>query len=278
MKKTTYLLGALSFFIIASVAHAQGFVPLAPIPDLTQGATTSQEGLANFLNNLYKYAIGLAAAIAVIQIVWAGLDIAIWHKDAVSTITNDKEKIYNALFGLVLVLSPVLVFSIINPSILNLSLNLPELKTTTVLPTGPSNGTGDSTAATAAGCSASRVVLGATDSSTVGCPTQQAAQNFAASCSNGPGQVYSTGDSSYPYGASCNTLPTGGVNSPQFHRDYTDKTKIPSTYWCYLTNIITNSSPVLTYICAADKNSCDALVINKAGGGSYAGDCRTAPF
>lgn len=128
-RKTIFILSALSFFVIASTAYAQAFVPLAPIPDLTQGATTNPSGLANFLNNLYKYLIGLAAALAVIQITWAGLDIAIWHKDAVSAITNDKEKIYNALFGLVLVLSPVLVFSIINPSILNLSLNLPPLET-----------------------------------------------------------------------------------------------------------------------------------------------------
>jgi hypothetical protein len=111
------------------VALAQGFVPLAPIPGLTQGVVADSSGLASFFNNLYKYSIGLAAALAVIQIIWAGLDIAFFHKDAVGAITDDKGKIYNAIFGLVLVLSPVLVFSIINPSILNLSLNLPALKT-----------------------------------------------------------------------------------------------------------------------------------------------------
>jgi len=107
-----------------------GFVPLAPIPGLTQGVVADSNGLANFLNNLYKYLIGLAAVIAIIQIIWAGIDIAFFHKDAVSAITDDKGKIYNAIFGLVLVLSPALVFSIINPSILNLSLNLPPLDTT----------------------------------------------------------------------------------------------------------------------------------------------------
>jgi hypothetical protein len=107
---------------------AQAFVPLAPIPGLTKGATADAAGLANFFNNLYKYMVGLAAALAVLQITWAGIEIAI-NKENVSKITDSKGRIYNALFGLVLVLSPVLVFSIINPSILNLSLNLPALDT-----------------------------------------------------------------------------------------------------------------------------------------------------
>lgn len=48
-----------------------------------------------------------------------------------STVTDSKGRIAQALLGLTLVLSPVLVFSIINPSILNLSINLPALDTKT---------------------------------------------------------------------------------------------------------------------------------------------------
>src|SRR3989344_8923790 len=123
MKKTFFML-IVSFLWFAPHVFAQsGFVPLAPIPDLTKGVTADQAGLANFFNNLYKYAIGLAAVLAAIMIIWGGLEIAV-NKENVSKITDAKGKIYNAIFGLVLVLSPVLVFSIINPSILNLSLNL----------------------------------------------------------------------------------------------------------------------------------------------------------
>lgn len=109
---------------------ASGFTALAPIPGLTDAQTTSVldgNALATFFNNLYKYLIGLAATLAVIEIIWAGLDISFFHKDAVSAIVDDKGRIYNAIFGLILVLSPYLVFSIINPSILNLSLNLPKI-------------------------------------------------------------------------------------------------------------------------------------------------------
>ena len=120
------------FFAFAPYAFAQGFVPLAPIPGLTDVPPTSG-GLATFFNNLYKYMIGLAAALAVIMITWAGLKIAM-NRDNVSTIMDSKGTIYNAVFGLVLVLSPYLVFSIINPSILNLSFNLPKLDTSAAPP------------------------------------------------------------------------------------------------------------------------------------------------
>ncbi len=113
--------------------QSSGFTALAPIPGLTDSGTANSvinsQSLATFFNNLYKYMIGLAAALAVIMIIWGGLEIS--TQDSVSKNKDGKEKIYNAIFGLVLVLSPALVFSIINPAILNLSLNLPPLKTMT---------------------------------------------------------------------------------------------------------------------------------------------------
>lgn len=110
---------------LSNTASAQGFVPLAPIPNLTDTQSTGG-GLAVFFNNLYKYLIGLAATLAVIQIIWSGIEIA-WNQDDVSKIKDDKGKIYNAIAGLALVLSPALVFSIINPNILNLSISLPPI-------------------------------------------------------------------------------------------------------------------------------------------------------
>ena len=122
-----------AFFGFAAHALAQGFVPLAPIPNLTEGVVANSGNLANFFNNLYKYLIGLAAMLAVIEIIWGGLEIS--TKDSVSKQSDGKERITQAIFGLILVLSPVLVFSIINPSILNLSLNLPKLDTKSIRPT-----------------------------------------------------------------------------------------------------------------------------------------------
>ena len=130
MKKTIFIFVICLLLGTAPLALAQSeFVPLAGIPGLTDNLPSGSPGIADFLNNLYKFLIGLAAALAVIQIVWAGLDIAIFHKDAVSAITEDKGKIRDAIFGLILVLSPALVFSIINPNILNLSISMPPLDT-----------------------------------------------------------------------------------------------------------------------------------------------------
>ncbi len=125
MKKILLLLCVLSLGFAPHV-FAQGFVPLAPIPGLTEGGAADSSNLALFFNNLYKFLIGLAAALAVIEIIWGGLEIST-KKDSVSKQSDGRERITQAIFGLILVLSPVLVFSIINPNILNLSLNLKPL-------------------------------------------------------------------------------------------------------------------------------------------------------
>lgn len=138
------LLSAL-FLFLGFIPHvlAQGFVPLAVIPGLTDVQATSG-GLASFFNNLYKYLIGLAAVCAVIEITWAGIEMAT-NADNVSKQSEGKERITQAIFGLVLVLSPVLVFSIINPNILNLSLNLPALDTKSGPPSESAPATGTKT-------------------------------------------------------------------------------------------------------------------------------------
>ncbi len=123
-----------AFFVTAALAHAQGanFVPLAPIPGLTDSGTASQVlssgSFAAFFNNLYKFLVGLAAALAVIEIVIGGLE---WSTagDNTSKVSKGRERITQAVLGLVLVLSPVLVFSIINPTILNLNVNFQALHT-----------------------------------------------------------------------------------------------------------------------------------------------------
>ncbi len=166
---------------------SSGFTALAPIPGLTDTSNTAvvnSTSLANFFNNLYKYVIGLAAVLAVIMIIWGGLEIS--TQDSISKQSAGKEKIQQAILGLVLVLSPVLVFSIINPNILNLSLNLPPLETKSGSPVQTGGGTGTqtsstdaaTTAAAAGGCTVTGTLL-----KTAICPTQKAAQDFATACS-----------------------------------------------------------------------------------------------
>lgn len=111
---------------------ADGFTALAPITGLTDSSSVtsvvSSKNLASFFNNLYKFLIGIAGILAVIEIIWGGFEYS--TQDSISKKSDGKERITQALLGLVLVLSPYLVFSIINPSILNLSLNLPPINLT----------------------------------------------------------------------------------------------------------------------------------------------------
>jgi hypothetical protein len=180
MKKTILVAVVILFFGLAPIAFAEGFVALAPIPGLTKDIAANTQGLATFFNNLYRFAIGMAAVLAVIQIIWGGIEIAV-NKDNVSKIIDSKGRILQAILGLVLVLSPVLVFSIINPSILNLSINLRELQTTTGSPSQPT-GTGTVAATdTSSGC----VVNGISGILQIAvCPSDAAARTWGQGCNN----------------------------------------------------------------------------------------------
>jgi len=141
--KKIIIISTLFFFAIVPHVFAAGFTALAPIPGLTDTGTTAvvnSTTLATFFNNLYKYLVGAAAILAVIEITWGGIEYS--TQDSISKKSDGKGRITQAILGLILVLSPVLVFSIINPSILNLSLNLPKLDTVSgTTPAGAGSGT-----------------------------------------------------------------------------------------------------------------------------------------
>lgn len=182
-KKTLFVTAVLILFSLAPHVLAQGFVPLAPIEGLTKGVAANTEGLAIFFNNLYKFAIGMATVLAVIMIIWGGIEYS-WQ-DVPGAKSNGKDRILQAILGLVLVLSPALVFSIINPSILNLSINLKPLDTKSGTSSVGSRTVTDAvTTATAAGCTITDtgpLVKRAT------CTTQKDAQNFSANCNRAGG-------------------------------------------------------------------------------------------
>jgi hypothetical protein len=94
------------------------FVSLTNSPAL-EGAGNAAT-LPTFVNSLYKIAIGLAAVLAVLQIIRAG--IMYMGGDSVTEKKEAKSLIALSIGGLVLILSPVIVFSIINPSILDLKI------------------------------------------------------------------------------------------------------------------------------------------------------------
>lgn len=93
------------------------FKPLTQIPQIKELA--SAQGTPAFFNQLYKIAIGVAAVLAVLMIMYSGFQF-MTSQGSVTSNEKAKNRLQNAIFGLVLVLSPVIVFSIVNPKILSL--------------------------------------------------------------------------------------------------------------------------------------------------------------
>lgn len=131
MLNRTLLVTTASFLfpvaVLAADTSGLGFVPLTSIPGIADAGNAST--LPSFLNNLYKLAIGVAAVLAVLQIVRAG--IMYMGGDSITEKKDAKNLITLSIGGLILVLSPVIVFSVINPKILNLEIGgLNDLTTT----------------------------------------------------------------------------------------------------------------------------------------------------
>jgi hypothetical protein len=111
-----YLYGILVFILAA--------------PNLVWAALSYENALVNipgyddsggdfgaFVNLIYGLAISIAALLAVIKIVIAGVK---WMlSDIVTDKTDAKKDIQGALIGLIVIVSAVLIITIINPDIVN---------------------------------------------------------------------------------------------------------------------------------------------------------------
>src|SRR3989344_9193090 len=127
----------LFLFPAFSLAQTE-FVPLAPIPGLTD--TVETDNLATFFNALYMFAIGAAVVLAIVQLIRAG--IMYMGGDSVTKTEKAREIIRDTIFGLLLILAPALVFGIINPDLLNLRLDTTALRVEQVSTGGSSNAGG----------------------------------------------------------------------------------------------------------------------------------------
>lgn len=82
--------------------------------------SNNPDQLGEFLSQAFRFGLALAAALAVIMIVWGGVEImlseSVFSKDA------GKKKVKDAIFGLLLALFAYLILYIINPQILNFKL------------------------------------------------------------------------------------------------------------------------------------------------------------
>lgn len=117
MKKnllTPLLLSLPCFFLFTSVAEAVDFVPMT---GFFQPASLDTE---QFIQLLYGMAISIAALLAVIRIVYAGVQYML--TDVVTSKQKAKKDILGAILGLLIVISAVFILEIINPDLVEFPL------------------------------------------------------------------------------------------------------------------------------------------------------------
>lgn len=128
----------LSVFAAAHGAHADApqFQPIVPLPN-----NVSYNGLSfpDYVNLLFKWSIGIGAMMAVLMFVYGGF--LYMTSDAVKTKKNGLDHIRDALIGLLLLISVVIILQVINPCILHLNV----FSSTTDAQCSPGGGAGTST-------------------------------------------------------------------------------------------------------------------------------------
>lgn len=129
-KSITTFIAATALLAAPIALFAQQFVPLVEdLPGVQPGF--------GFFDSIYKFGVGIAAALAVIVIMIGG--IKYMSTDSIGGKSEGKKRIGDALIGLLLVLTPFVIFGIINPNILTFNLNLTPVEYNV-----PTSGTGGS--------------------------------------------------------------------------------------------------------------------------------------
>jgi len=116
-KKITGSGAVIAYFAYTASAMAAGpieYVPLAPLPGIPAGAATN---LNDYLNALFAFGIGMAGILAVLMIVIAGIEY-MGGAASPSTRQDAKERISNALLGLLIAAVAYIILFSINPKLL----------------------------------------------------------------------------------------------------------------------------------------------------------------
>lgn len=104
----------LTLFVLPIVTFAQEYAtryePLTGIPGINPNASTE-----DYINALFALSIGVAAALAVVRIIYSGVQYML--SDVITNKQSAKADIRNALIGLILILAAVTLLNEINPQL-----------------------------------------------------------------------------------------------------------------------------------------------------------------
>jgi hypothetical protein len=129
--KITHVLFGLSVALLPSFVLAQGYKPLVGIPGITDPGLQ----FGDYINALYALSISIAALLAVIKIVIAGMKYML--SDVVTSKSEAISDIQGSVFGLIIVISAVLILTVINPNLTKTEIFLDTVASTPNTPTAP---------------------------------------------------------------------------------------------------------------------------------------------
>lgn len=110
-------IGALLLLPVLAFAAQETFVSLTPLPGVTSATSFS-----GFLNAAFRIGLALAATLAVVMITIGGLEYM--TTDSISGKSEGRERIQNAVIGLLIALLIWLILYTINPNLLNFNINI----------------------------------------------------------------------------------------------------------------------------------------------------------
>lgn len=127
LKKTKILaIVVVCALFVAGSVFADGYVTKEIIPG---EASTGEGDFITYLNSLYKLGIGLSGLLAVFMIGFGFFKYIVSSAGNASTMSDAKETIYSAIFGLMLALVAWILLFVINPDLVSNSVSsMPTLK------------------------------------------------------------------------------------------------------------------------------------------------------
>jgi hypothetical protein len=138
--------------ILAQNEDSREYTVLAPLPGTTVNpncaGTDCKASLSSYIPGLFNLMIGVAAVIAVAYIIWGGIEYI--TTDSWNGKQDGKNRIWNAVIGLVIVITSYLILYTINPKLLELNLNIEP--TTVTAPAGALTSPGSPATASCIDC------------------------------------------------------------------------------------------------------------------------------
>jgi len=110
-------------------ADDTNYFPLAGLPGLPQGEafdTSAGCAFGRYLAIVFRIIIGISAVLTMVMIVYGGIEYM--TSGSISEKQNGKETIMNAILGLLIALGAWLLLNTLNPKLLNVCLDLPDVK------------------------------------------------------------------------------------------------------------------------------------------------------